>query len=249
MAGNIEILKKYGFKKKELTEEYLKERFEKSYRLVYKKPSGVIYSTIQESLSECGYPKQKHFYLGDGWKIHLRNGWDEDKKKEFEERLIELSKQYPDVIQIEQNSILSFTANENLRRKVVEKTIVRRYNTTSRLERRKKKNAIDNSFKYQKKILTALRTLLRNPSPNFYGEYFKNSSGDVKIVIFDDTKYSKNHQYKEMDLELYEHFVKHNLLEFVEDREVYKKFYFSQEYMNNPSKYIRISFKTKPEEV
>jgi hypothetical protein len=231
------------FKKIPLTEEYIQERFRKSYENIYKKPSGVIYSTIEKSISECGYPKKKHYYLGDGWKIHLRNGWDENLKKEFEEKLIELVQKYNDINQIEQNDYLVYVANEKLRALSVNKSIEKRYDSRSRVKRAKKQRISIASFKFKGELKHNTRTLLKNPSPNFYGEYFKNSSDEVKIMLSDDTQVSKDKQYKEMSLELFEHFVKHNLLEFIEDRDAYKKFYFSQEYMTNPSKYIRINSK------
>jgi hypothetical protein len=237
------------FKKIPITEEYLQERFRKSYGHIYKKPSGVIFSTIEHSISECGYPKKKHYYFGDGWKIHLRNGWDENLKNEFEEKLLELARNYSDINQIERKDSLVYVANEKLRAVNVNKGIERRYNSATRIRRSKKRKVEIASFKFKNKIKHAVKKLLNKPSPNFYGEYFKNSSDDIKIILSDDTQVSKDSQYKEISLELYEHFVKHNLLEFVEDRDAYKKFYFSQEYITNQSKYIRINTKRNIEPI
>ena len=227
-----------------LTQE-LKEShtFQTTYGRFYKNPCSVIWTRIKESLDECGFSRKGLYMKTDGVSVHYRSSISKEHREEFQKRLIDLVSEYEDVIQISLDSNMSLTNPEHLRWQKVFDFIIKSNNSTSRRERKVKQFKNRDKDKFTRYINRYTKEAIVRTAHTCYGEYHKNSEGVELIYLIDDSKRIIENQNKVVPKELFEHFLKHELITFTENRDTYKKFYFTQKFLENKEKYINIKQK------
>lgn len=238
----------------ELTDEiknsaWYKFRYKTSYG---DKENPIIHSKIINDTSECGFPKKKFYYFTDGIKVNFRKSLDENIKQEFIDKVTELVKEHEDIIQISYTNHLSLAVPEHIREVKMINNLNSIRSTKKRVERyrkaRLKKRIEREKFLFLGKTTPSIKNLLyRNLTTSLLGEYFENSDGEYLITLTDTKAKYVETQKKVISKELYDHLEKHKLIDFLENKETYKKFFFTEEMFNNRKKYFRIYNKEKKE--
>lgn len=221
------------------------EVFKNTYKRFYKDPvSPVFYTKIVDDLSEANGRKAGIYNQTKGILINFRGEASLERCLEFQNELKELASKYDEIIQMATSNFVNLSIPEHIRTKKIINTILKNNDVPSkRLYKRKKREKIA-LIRYEKGINPTVRKMLKRADATLVGEYYKNSENMELIVLTDSTKLSKNSQARELPVDLFWHLQKLDLLEILDDRELYKKFYFREEFIKNFSKYIRVR-KTK----
>jgi len=216
------------------------QAFANAYRLAYgNSTSEVVFTRLKENLSESNGIKHGFYYSTHGVLINFFAPYDEEKNKEFLEKVLKLAEEYDNICQVSKSVYVKMAVPEHIRRKNVIARMIKNNSSQARIERYKKSKKLKIDYFFKGKITKTTRDVIKNLTPNVYGEYFKNVQGVELVAITDGGKISKEVQSKTIPPELFYHLIKFELIEIIEDREFYKKFYFREEFIKNFRKYIR----------
>jgi len=219
--------------------------FKNNYKKFYRDPvSPVFYTKIVDELSEANGRKAGIYNQTKGVLVNFRGEATLERCLEFQNELKELASKYDEIIQMATSNFVNLAVPEHIRTKRIIKGILKNNDVPAkRLYRRKRREQLA-LLRYDKSINPNVRKMLKEADSTLMGEYYKNSENMEMVVLTDNTKLSKNSQAKELPVDLFWHLHKLELLEILDDREVYKKFYFREEFIKNCQKYIRV-VKTK----
>lgn len=219
----------------EMTDEIREmQTFKNLYARYHPNKSGVLFTRTVHKTEECGFPRSGLYFRTDGLIINYNIKISEEEKELFENDIVEVAKKYANVQQVAKRGNLPIVVPEHIREHNILKHLNYIYNPVKikkvRKEAHVKQKIVKESLLYNfaKNTSRSVQTMFGNLHQGIYGEYRKNVDGEV-IVNFIDTrmKYDSK-QYKVAPESLYDFLLKYDLITLVEDRETYKKFYFTE---------------------
>ena len=219
----------------EMTDEIREmQTFKNLYARYHPNKSGVIFTRTVHKTEECGFPRSGLYFRTDGLIVNYNIKITDEEKELFEAEVAEIAKKYTGVQQVAKRGNLPIVVPEHIREFNILKHLNYIYNPVKiknvRKKAREKKKVIKESliYNFANNTSRAVQNMFGNLHQGIYGEYRKNADGNVVVNFIDTRLKSANTQYKVAPESLYDYLVKYDFITLVENRDSYKKFYFTE---------------------